>query len=164
MRINFYLFVGILFLTFLDLFASPRSSFALTQYRCAGLIQYRPCNDDRAIPALVAQRESFQSAVRMNAALSVHAQMKIDVIPPTVFSTKYQYNSVKAVGVWTGFVHGEGPVILSLRLNIPGAPPEVRYMGKAVLRGKTSPFEFHSTPPKGSHWNWHISAKNEANF
>lgn len=149
------------------LFAFTEQAFALTQYRCSGVVQYRPCNDDRAIPALVAQKRSqvgsWDSGRIENSeeSESPRARMKSDLPEPVVFSTKYKFNSDMAVGVWTGFVYGEGPVVLRLRLNVPGAPPEVRYMGRAVLRGKTSPFEFRSTPPKGSRWNWYISAKSD---
>lgn len=138
-------------------FLDSNPAHAIKQFRCSGKVQYRPCDDNRAFPGLKNQPKLEDQ----NQDLEPRAQMKRGLIAPTVFSTKYEYNKKNEVGIWTGFVHGEGAVILRLRLNSPGVPPETRYMGKAVLRGKVSPFEFRSMPPKGSRWSWQIFAKSE---
>lgn len=152
--LKIYLFFSLATLGFYNL-----SAYSITQYRCAGLIQYRPCNDDRAIPALLSQREKNANAQNINERID-RAQMKSDFDYPSIFSVTYQYNKQLGVGIWRGYVLGEGPVELNLTLYSPDAPSESRYMGRVVLRGKSSPFEFHSAPPRSSKWNWHISAKN----
>lgn len=140
---------------FLGLLFPIAESLALKQYRCDKVIQYRPCNDDRAIPAL--QKED-RAPIGIDS--GPRGRMKNFVETPTVIAPKYKFDATKQVGVWTGFVQGDGPVTLKLRINSVGTPPEVRYMGQTVLRGRPSPFEFRSYPPGGKRWKWQILALN----
>lgn len=142
----------------LSLVLLPRLGLCLPQYRCGDWIQYRPCNDDRSIPALLEQRAN--EALFLDS--STRGRMKDIRISPSIFSTQYRFDEERQVGVWSGFVHGDGPVVLKLRLNTPGVKPETRYMGRAELRGKMSPFEFRSSPPAIRGWSWQIFAQNAA--
>lgn len=141
-------------------------SYALKQYRCAGVVQYRPCNDDRSIPALLEQknRRSYplkSARIEASSGESLRGRMTAD-IEPLVFSAKYEFNAERKLGIWTGSVYGDGPVVLNLRLDFVGSAPQILYMGKVVLRGKHTPFEFRSAPPPPeTKWSWQISAKRE---
>jgi hypothetical protein len=112
---------------------------AVRQYRCNGVIQYRPCTDLSTITRV----KSGPWYRKTGPSYSM------------VLGTKFQRRD-KDTGHWSGEVEGRGNIRLFLRLMKDGHLFEERYMGQVLLSGKKTTFNFLSSLPRERGWDWQI--------
>lgn len=64
----------------------------------------------------------------------------------------------RSLGEWSGTVHGNGNVHLSLQILRRGKLESKRYIGNVPLKDKSTTFHFRSPLPVGRDWTWNIVA------
>ena len=115
------------------------SAHAIKPVRCAGKIQFRPC--DQSVPEMRAGLRKRKS-----------------VVPTDAFGevVESRYRSLnRRDGRWEGRVTGRGYVELTLLINQSGRT-STRQMGGVDLQDETTSFAFVSSRPDGNDWTWQI--------
>ncbi|MCO6432260.1 MAG: hypothetical protein J5J00_15510 [Deltaproteobacteria bacterium] len=132
---------------------------AARQYRCNGMIQYRPCLAESATPRAgfraleQAQRKAIISARHGSAVPATASNFTFAKI------VKASYKRLSSVsGQWRGIVEGNGNIKLTLHIIRNGAIESTRFMGQIALRNKKTSFNFVSAPPAGKGWTYTIIA------
>ncbi len=131
----------------------PALSFATyRQYRCNGLVQYRPCEpideQDSISAARVANRSSR---------LNKPALASTDLFFAKVLEQTYKPGKAR-LGTWSGKIRGNGDISLHLQLLRNGQVDETRYMGHVFLPNKSTTFRFKSSVPADNDWSWRVLA------
>ncbi len=138
-----------LLLLALILLSHPELVSASKQYRCYGMVQYRPC-DPNPPPERPAMRRRPDPRAHFNIDTANLKYAKV---------LSSNLKKVSAMdGVWGGRVEGNGTVHLELQIYRGGALESKRYMGHVPLKNKSTAFRFRSVMPNGPAWSWKIVA------
>ena len=135
-------FRGFIVLALLCAFST--SAHAIRPVRCAGRIQFRPC--DQSVPDMRAGlRKQGAKTARVSSPSATYAEI-----------VESRYRSLNhRDGRWEGRVNGRGYVELTLLINQAGRR-STRQMGGVELEGETTSFAFVSSRPNGNDWSWQI--------
>jgi hypothetical protein len=131
------------------------SDFALAnQYRCAGRVQYRPCEESSAGSAPTSNlRGNLPTAPHHGVAARTSSNLHYAKVLTPSFT-----RGPNAQGVWTGIIEGNGEIEMELQLKRNGRLETSWYMGRVVLQNRATTFKFVAQPPSGSNWSWSIVA------
>ena len=134
----------IISITITALFLLVPTAHAIKPVRCAGKIQFRPC--DQSVPDIRAgYRKPKTSAARNISNTAAFAEV-----------VESRYRSLnRRDGRWEGRVTGRGYVELTLLIN-QGGRTSTRQMGGVELEDETTSFAFVSSRPNGDDWTWRI--------
>ena len=137
------------FLCWISSWLVCEQSFAIRQYRCNGMIQYRPCETDPA------NRSAFQQPIKYD-----QVKTKVGITGPRYAKVQSQHFSKDSPGhgLWKGVIKGNGFVELSLNIFRNGQLESTRFMGHLWLANKDSTYRFRSTLPAGKDWTWKVEA------
>ena len=139
-----------------SLLAVTDRCWAIGPVRCNGMIQYRPCDDNRANGQYDNDTtRSSSTKPHTNPDYKIHGTRYAKVIKSSFAPIS------KSEGMWQGTIQGNGFVELRLILFRNGAYESERYMGGVWLVDKRTPFKFKSSLPAGKdgkEWTWNIAA------
>lgn len=124
-------------------------AFAIKQYRCNGMVQYRPCEEKSS------SHSAFQQPIN-----EVKTKNRVGITGPRYAKVKSQYFSKESKdhGLWKGVIRGNGFVELSLNIFRHGELESKRFMGHLWLANKDSSYRFRSVLPQGKDWTWKVEA------
>ena len=135
---------ALILITLTTLLVQVPDAYAIRPVRCAGKIQFRPC--DQSLPDMRAGfRKPKTSTARGNLSTAAFAEV-----------VESRYRSLnRRDGRWEGRVTGRGFVELTLLINQDGRT-STRKMGGVDLEDETTSFAFVSSRPSGDDWTWRI--------
>jgi hypothetical protein len=130
--------------------------YAAKQYRCAGRVQYRPCDSEAPV------YRNNKRSLKLSRPIPQHPKQSRDLPEPAKIDIPVAEEHLEKVssrdGVWKGKIAGRGEVHLELQIYTDGALHSTRYMGKVVMGKKSTPFAFKSTLPLLTSWTWRVKA------
>jgi hypothetical protein len=130
----------------------PFAHAAIKQYRCAGRVQYRPCDAFSESSQPSSRRPRTQSADELARSIGVVSGPRFAQL------VKAEFSKVdKSSGLWKGSVRGNGLVELELQIFRGSERIDTRYMGSVWLRNKVTKFRFKSPLPSIKGWRWQIT-------
>ena len=139
--------------------STPVHVSAGTQYRCNGMVQFRPCGQDiatgrpvRTKSSSVQLRTDIPRFDVSTTALSRGSQAYAEVLNQSMSP----YGA--STGQWRGTLRGNGNIRLQLLWFRDGVLSTTRSMGNVKLVHKTTSFAFRTSVPHGSGWSWKIAA------
>ncbi|MBN8548834.1 MAG: hypothetical protein J0M12_05930 [Deltaproteobacteria bacterium] len=146
-------------LTFLSLSLSTPAA-AGTQYRCNGMVQYRPCGQEIATGRTTRSKTAAAPSLRTDVP-------RYDVSPRAFSKNTGAYaevlnQSMSPIGAstaqWRGSLRGNGSIRLQLLWYRDGVLSMTRSMGVVKLVHKTTSFAFRTSVPRGPGWSWKVAA------
>jgi len=128
---------------------------AARQYRCNGMVQYHPCDQDLYGERTPQKQNTNITTQKIHYTPPQHT--KVMARHQEVLVSEQSFTPISAtLGMWKGRVQGAGKIHLHLQIHRNGALESVRYMGNISLNDKSSSFSIRSSIPSGNGWSWRL--------
>lgn len=137
---------------------SPDFAWAQRQYRCDGVVQYRPCDEPL---------ENYSPPSKLQRTYPVPPPSAKGIVRAASRNSRGYYAKIREqslfklpgnMGNWKGSVEGNGQVHLNLRIYRNGSIESTRYMGSVPLKNNDTTFSFKTVLPQGKGWTWKVLA------
>lgn len=156
---NIFSFTGSIVFCFSVCF--PLNGCAITQYRCDGKVQYRPCGErlhryERNVytPKQATKPEDVDmEQVRAAKRWPLASSRGLEVVNAAFHPLP------GARGMWKGRVRGSGKIGLRLIITREDKVVANRFMGAITLRGPSSSYRYIGSVPRSPGWDWRVVAR-----